>query len=107
MDLKQFLLTKLAEEAMEVAHIALKCQQFGIEDIKPGQIYTNESRLDGEFNDFMAIVAMLKTLKVDIKVKETHVTYKAEKVRRYLQISIDKGMVPESVMIEFDEKLGG
>ena len=55
----QFLLAKLAEEATEVAQIALKTQQFGAQEKCLGQPLTNFERTHCELNDFMAIVEML------------------------------------------------
>lgn len=59
MDREQFLLTKLAEECSEVAQMALKTQQFGMNECKPGQKQTNKERLHGELHDLNAIVQML------------------------------------------------
>jgi len=57
---QQLLLGKLAEEASEVAKIALKCQQFGLNEIRPGQRLTNAERLSAETNDFIASIRMLR-----------------------------------------------
>jgi NTP pyrophosphatase (non-canonical NTP hydrolase) len=59
MNREQFLLTKLAEECAEVAQMALKTQQFGMNESKPGQLATNKDRLHAELNDLNAIVQML------------------------------------------------
>lgn len=56
---EQFLLTKLAEECNEVAQMALKTQQFGMNECKPNQTLTNKDRLHDELNDLNAIIAML------------------------------------------------
>lgn len=40
----QLLLSKLAEEGAEVAQIALKTAQFGIEETCPSQPFTNAER---------------------------------------------------------------
>ena len=47
----QYLLTKLAEEANEVGQIALKTQQFGVDEGMPGQPFTNAERTHQELND--------------------------------------------------------
>jgi len=55
----QFLLTKLAEEGMEVGQIALKAQQFGLSETCPDQPYSNAERIHQELDDFMAAIEML------------------------------------------------
>jgi len=59
MDRQQYLLTKLAEEASEVAQIALKTQQFGMDESRPNQPYTNRERIHQELIDLLTIVLML------------------------------------------------
>ncbi len=56
---QQYLLIKLAEEASEIAQIALKTAQFGLGEKKPGQDETNIQRVQAEFNDLFAMVEML------------------------------------------------
>lgn len=59
MDRQQYLLTKLAEEASEVAQIALKTQQFGYDEKRPEQPFTNRERIHQELVDLITIVLML------------------------------------------------
>jgi len=59
MNRTQLLLAKLAEEGAEVAQIALKTQQFGIEETCPGQSDTNAQRTHKELDDLWAAVEML------------------------------------------------
>lgn len=55
----QLLLAKLSEEGSEIAQIALKTQQFGLNEKCPGQPYTNAERVHQEIDDLMAAVEML------------------------------------------------
>ena len=59
MDREQFLLVKLAEECNEVAQMAIKSMQFGLDNVKPDQPYTNRERLNQEFNDLITIMQLL------------------------------------------------
>lgn len=67
MNREQFLLTKLAEECNEVAQMALKCQQFGLEESKNGEFVTNRELLHAELNDIYASVEMLNSYGLDFK----------------------------------------
>ena len=95
MDRFQYLLTKLAEECTEVAQMALKCQQFGLEDVKPEQAvpYTNAERLHSELNDLMASIEMLNGKGLGYEVDEYAVCVKKKKVNKYIQMSADLGFV--------------
>lgn len=59
MTLNQYFLVKLAEEASEVAQVALKCAHFGLSEIQSGQDLTNAERCYGELNDLLAMVHQL------------------------------------------------
>ena len=59
MNIEQYLLTKLAEEASEISQIALKAQQFGMSEVMAGQPLTNAERIYAELNDLVAILEML------------------------------------------------
>ena len=56
---EQYLLGKLAEEALEVAHMALKCVQFGLAEVGPDQDLTNLERLENEIVDYEGVLQML------------------------------------------------
>lgn len=59
----QYLLTKLAEEATEVAQIALKSQQFGLDERKENDATqpTNKERIHAEINDLLGVIDMLNS----------------------------------------------
>ena len=90
----QFYLTKLAEEAVEVAQISLKTQQFGPEECMPGQPYNNFERCHQELDDLNAMVQELNN-RFDFNYipDPARIRAKMIKVRRYLDFSIAQGMV--------------
>lgn len=58
----QYLLGKLAEEAAELAQIAIKAQQFGPHEVFGGQkgiLLSNAERIQEEFNDVLGVIRML------------------------------------------------
>lgn len=59
---QQYLLGKLAEEAAELAQIAIKAQKFGLDEVFGGQSGTplsNVHRIQAEFNDVLGVVQRL------------------------------------------------
>jgi hypothetical protein len=94
MDRFQYYLTKLAEESSEVAQIALKTQQFGRNEIMPGQPFTNIERCRAELNDLWAIIELLNNeYYFGYTPDRSQIEAKKEKVKRYLDYSIDLGFV--------------
>lgn len=55
----QYLLSKVAEECVEVAQRAIKAQLFGLREVQEGQDKDNARRLVDEFSDLVAVVDML------------------------------------------------
>ena len=85
---KQLLLTKLAEECNEVAQRALKAQQFGTEEIQPGQELNNYQRLHLELNDLLAVVEMLnEETGFNFKVSKKMIQDKKTKINKFYQYS--------------------
>lgn len=59
---EQYLLGKLAEEASELAQIAIKAQHFGLGETQCGQgddFPTNAKRIEAEFNDVLGVIDLL------------------------------------------------
>ncbi len=92
----QYLLTKLAEEASEIAQIALKAQQFGLDEKLPGQELTNCDRIEMEFNDLLGVVELLNQ-EFGCGIIQDHVAIQAKgiKIDKYYQYSIQCGQVEE------------
>jgi len=53
------LLWTLAEECAEVAQRASKAARFGLEEVQPGQEFTNAERLMHEYADLVGILSLL------------------------------------------------
>lgn len=86
----QYLLGKLAEEASEVTQIALKCQQFGLEEIQEGRPpeESNAHRLHAELTDLDSIVDLIEEYTSrGFRTKQEAMRIKQEKVEKYLQKS--------------------
>lgn len=108
MTLTQFYLTKIAEEASEIAQIALKAQQFGLSEVQPGRDQSNAQRMYGELNDLFAMVHRLGEVSngeffFDIGAPDhVAIAKKLGKVEKYLEYSRSLGLVEpaEGVMTD-------
>ena len=96
MKTEQYYLTKLAEECSEVAQIALKTQQFGMEESMPGQPFTNRERCHQEINDLLAIIQVLnENHAFGFEADQEAIAKKKTKVLKYLEYSTQLGEVRE------------
>lgn len=95
MNKEQFFLTKIAEECTEIAKVALKAQQFGLDNVKEGQLLTNRERLIEELNDLFVILSMMDAndLLVLSYYTDNEVEQKQNKVIKYLNKSIELGLI--------------
>lgn len=59
MNKSDYLLTLLAEEALEIAHRSTKALRFGLNEIQSLQEYTNAHRIEREINDLRAVLELL------------------------------------------------
>lgn len=90
-----YLLTKLAEEATEIAQRALKAVEFGLDEVQPGQEQSNAERVGGEVIDMITILLMLADLGVEIQasvaadeqVLNAMIAAKKAKVEKYMALS--------------------
>ena len=90
----QYYLTKLAEECAEIAQIALKTQQFGPDEVMPGQPLTNFERVHLEIDDLMAMIEVLnEKFGFNYAPDRERIEAKKAKVESYLGFSILRGMV--------------
>lgn len=85
MNIKHYLLSRIAEEAVEVAKAALKAQQFGMKSINPATGQTNEQELRQELVDLQAVTHMLAdfTDAQEYSGNLTEIAEKTDKVARY------------------------
>lgn len=96
MNRQQYLLCKLAEEASEVAQIALKTQQFGFNERHPQLREDNAARIRAELTDLLAIVDMLNTeFDFSFEPYQEAILEKIYKVNKYYQYSVQLGEVKE------------
>lgn len=92
MNRQQYLLVKLAEEAAEVAQIALKTSQFGLEERFPNHPDNNATRCHAELNDVLGIVKMLnEEFGFNFEPSEEAQLAKRDKVNHYYAYSVQLG----------------
>jgi NTP pyrophosphatase (non-canonical NTP hydrolase) len=95
----QFLLLKLIEECVEVAHRASKQIQFGKNEKQKDQLYTNGARLQSELLDLFVIWKMLEDAgeipEWTVEEAETNEQNKKAKLQKYLDLSVSLGQLPE------------
>lgn len=104
MNRKQFLLVKVAEEAIETAQRAMKASYFGLEQTQVGQPLDNRQRLVYEFNDLLAVMRMAG---IDTRPDEIQIAAKIEKLNGYMALSVALGEVepqPELVGVKIAER---
>lgn len=88
---REYLLTKLAEECVEIAQRCHKAQIFGLHEKQKGQKLTNSQRIRGELNDLMGIALMcvdegiLEQQSLDDYIRERDA--KIAKVKKYMKYS--------------------
>lgn len=104
MDSTQYLLIKLAEEAAEIAQIALKSAQFGLDNIEPGKDKTNAQRIHSELNDLSAVVDALNE-RIDFQYARNYgaVLVKREKMAFYEAYSRQLGLVHDEELKHEEE----
>ena len=93
---EQYLLGKLAEEAAELAQIAIKAQQFGIDEVFGGKKVqlSNRERIEAEFNDVIGVIKMLNIEEdIDIAQDTTAQTAKMNKVDKWRGYAKTLGLV--------------
>lgn len=96
MNRQQYLLSKLAEEAAEVAQIALKTAQFGLDEAQPEQRKTNAERCHDEIDDMLAIIEMLNDeFGFNFQSQMDRRWTKKDKVNKYAAYSAELGLLKE------------
>lgn len=91
---EQLLLGKLAEEGVEVAQIALKAQQFGMNEVRAGQSLTNAQRVHQELDDLMAQIEMLNDeCALGYVPNRERIEAKKKKVNLFAALSAELGQV--------------
>lgn len=95
----QYLLNKLAQEALEVAHRASKAMEFGLDEVQPEQPFNNAERLLGEIHDFEVIRALLDDETPGYGLRSSlpmaGFDARAAKVEKYYQLSRRCGQIQD------------
>lgn len=86
------LLTILAEECAEVAQRVSKALRFGMEEVQPGQPYSNRDRITAELYDLLAVAEMVMVFDSE-SIYWKALEEKRRKVERYLEYSRECGTV--------------
>lgn len=92
MNYQQYLLVKLAEEASEVAQMAIKCSLFGYDSVDPREDTgeTNALKLFKELLDFSAVMTELED-STDIDFEEInpddYIEMKRLKLKHYYDVA--------------------
>lgn len=98
MSLRQFYLTKLAEECQEVAQRCMKSIQFGPTEVQKDQEKTNAQRLTDELIDLLAVRMLVERRTEDLALIPAaefneRCREKERKIQKYLEYSQSLGMV--------------
>lgn len=98
MNEEQFLLTLMAEEAVEIAQRATKAIRFGLDEVQSGQDLTNRQRLMLEIFDFLTILELTEAdlgLLTDEDKSNfgKHAYEKSIKINKYYEYSKELGCV--------------
>lgn len=88
----EYLLTCLAEEAVEVAQRATKAMRFGCDEVQPGQALTNVQRISQELSELHALAELLEEEGVRVlPLSSDAIERKREKVAVFMKYSRDCG----------------
>lgn len=103
LDEEQYILSKIAEEATEVAHRALKAQQYGMYEIQEGQEDTNVFRFIEELEQLNNWVkSLLARQGEDLPgIKGTTSSNFITKANKYLELSKKSNKTWRDVEIKF------
>lgn len=97
MNINEYLLTCLAEEATEVGQASSKCLRFGLNSLSRAsdRTLTNWEQVIYEFNDMFAILELLEEEDFDITsvLDREHINKKKDKVRFYMKDSMNEGLL--------------
>lgn len=97
MNSREYLLTQLASECVELSQEAMKSLQFGLANRKPGTNFSNEDRLIEEYIDVIGTFQLLIDLgiihfPIDGSVQRG-VDLKIKKINFYLDLAKKEGRV--------------
>ena len=93
MNKQQYMLIKLAEEASELAMAAIKCAQFGFDEMHPVTLETNLEAINKEFADVIACAFLVAELEERFILDPENETLEIKwaKVDKYRELSKQMG----------------
>lgn len=100
MNRREYLLNKLIQECAEVIQAATKCKEFGMLDIWPIGSTTNEDKLQTEYLELTAVMAMVKeeclaTPEFSVEKSREIMIKKVDKVNHWSEYSRERGCLTE------------
>jgi NTP pyrophosphatase (non-canonical NTP hydrolase) len=93
MNVTEYLLACLAEEAGEVSKEAIKCIRFTADHVAPGYSKSNLERLGKEYTELIAIKELLDEFGINIQVNPEDLIRKKIRTMHYMDISANMGTV--------------
>lgn len=105
MNRTEHLLEVLSEECAEVIQRVSKANRFGLEEIQPGQTFTNAQRICQEICDLYAVVEMLEdcgALKGVVDVD--HIQAKKAKVEEFMEYARQCGALDTTAPVSEEVK---
>lgn len=96
MNLEQYLLVCIMEEASEVAKAAAKMLRFGVNDKHESQQCSNFENFNAEYNDMLASVELATILcNLDVSYRPEAVARKKQRILYFMKDSVNRGTVTE------------
>lgn len=89
----EILLEHLTEECAEVIQRITKAQRFGLKEKQKDQDLTNEQRIKYELDDLRTVIKFL--IDEGLEIEPEYSFKKAEKIRKYLELSRKEGRLQE------------
>lgn len=94
----QYLLSRLSEECIEVAHAALKASQFGLDSQDPRTGETIQEKLESELNDLEGVLALLRQeTEFDFKSCSQRITDKIIRLKKHRIMAKANGLMNEDI----------
>lgn len=96
MNLEQYLLVCIMEEASEVAKAASKMLRFGVHDTHSTQQVSNFENFNAEYNDMLASIELATILcNVNVAYNPEAVARKKNRILHFMQDSVARGAVDQ------------
>lgn len=89
----EYLLSCLIEECAEVIQRATKAQRFGLDEVQPEQLRTNQERLALELADLTGTIELLKDEGIRLPISGNAIEAKIVKVKKFMDYSRELGVL--------------